>query len=266
VPEDSSRFTLWATFAIAALVAITAIAGLFWAPTYARETPLWAVQAVGGDAVNLLVVVPVLLVGAIKGHRRSAAGRLVWLGALGYLLYNFVIYTLAAHFNPLFLIYCAVLGLSFYTTILSLPSLPVDDIVRRLAPRAPRRTVAILLLILATAAALAWLKEDLPASFTGRVPETVTQMGLLTNPVHVLDLSFLLPALFMTAIMLLKRKPVAHVLAPPFLVLMALISLEIAGIGVAMLWRGLAAGVAMPAFFFALALGLATLAWRCLRV
>jgi len=89
--EETGYFNLWVSYALAVLVALTSVAGLFWAPTYAQETPLWAAQGMGGDAVNLVLVVPVLLVSAMQAHRGSVPARLVWIGSLFYLLYNFVI-------------------------------------------------------------------------------------------------------------------------------------------------------------------------------
>jgi hypothetical protein len=55
---------LWVSLPLALLVAATAGAGLWWPPTYARESALWAAEGMGGDAVNLFVIVPVLLLTA----------------------------------------------------------------------------------------------------------------------------------------------------------------------------------------------------------
>jgi hypothetical protein len=53
--KETGLSALWINFPLAVLIAVTACAGLFWPPTYARETRLWAVEAMGGDAVNLVV-------------------------------------------------------------------------------------------------------------------------------------------------------------------------------------------------------------------
>ena len=78
----------------------------------------------GGDAVNLVVIVPVLLIGAALAQRGSVSARLIWMGTLVFLLYNFVVYAMAVHFNALFLAYCGILGGSFYALVWSLASLP----------------------------------------------------------------------------------------------------------------------------------------------
>ncbi len=68
---ESGRFILWMSLPLTVLVAIAACAGLFWAPTYAQEKPLWAAMGMGGDAVNLLVIVPVLLASALLARKGS---------------------------------------------------------------------------------------------------------------------------------------------------------------------------------------------------
>jgi hypothetical protein len=52
--------------------------------------------------------------------------------------------------------------------------------------------------------ALIWLSEIVPALFRGAPPPSVVEAGLLTNPVHVLDLSLLLPGLLFSGISLLR--------------------------------------------------------------
>ena len=263
--EETGYFNLWVSYALAVLVALTSVAGLFWAPTYAQETPLWAAQGMGGDAVNLVLVVPVLLVSAMQAHRGSVPARLVWIGSLFYLLYNFVIYTLAVHFNALFLVYCVVLSLSFYAVLGNLPSLPVAEIAQSYGQRAPVKSVALVFFMLASVTAAGWLHEIIPALLSGRAPQSVRDVGLPTSPVHVLDLSLLLPGLVITAIMLLRRKAVAFVLAPVLTAFLMLMSVELAGIMVAMAWKGFPTNFVIAAFFVLLAVGFAVLLWSYFR-
>jgi hypothetical protein len=54
-----------------------------------------------------------------------------------------------------------------------------------------------------------WLKEVLPAVLRGSTPGSIGEAGLLVNPVHVLDLSLLLPAMLIAGITLWRRQPLA---------------------------------------------------------
>jgi len=262
---ESGFFTLWVSFALALLVALAACAGLFWASTYAQEKPLWAAMGMGGDAVNLLVIVPVLLASGSLARKGSVPACLVWIGTLVFLLYNFFIYAMAVHFNPVFPVYCAVLGLSFFGLVGFLPALSISEIAGRYGQRAPVKTTAAALFLIALVFGVQWLREIIPAPGSGQAPKGVAELGLLTNPVHVLDLSFVLPANVITALLLLRRKPVAFTIAPVLLVFSILMPVALVGMIVAMALKGLSKDYAPAAIFAAMAAALAVLLARFLR-
>ena len=262
---ESGFFTLWVSFALALLVALAACAGLFWASTYAQEKPLWAAMGMGGDAVNLLVIVPVLLASGSLARKGSVPACLVWIGTLVFLLYNFFIYAMAVHFNPVFPVYCAVLGLSFFGLVGFLPALSISEIAGRYGQRAPVKTTAAALFLIALVFGVQWLREIIPALGSGQAPKGVAELGLLTNPVHVLDLSFVLPANVITALLLLRRKPVAFTIAPVLLVFSTLMPVALVGMIVAMVLKGLSKDYAPAAIFAAMAAALAVLLARFLR-
>ena len=256
---------LWLSLPLAGLVAVAAGAGLFWPPAYARETPVWAAEGQGGDAVNLLVIVPILLVSALLAHRGSVSARLVWMGTLIFLLYNFIVYAIAVHFNSLFLVYCGVLGFSFYALVGSLPSLSPSEIASSYGARAPVKTMAAALFLIAFVFAAQWLREIIPALLSGHAPKSVTDAGLLTSPVHVLDLAIVLPGFVITAIMLLRRKAVAFILAPALMVFGILMTVAVAGMIGALILKGLATDYVVAAVLVAAAAGFSVLLARYLR-
>jgi hypothetical protein len=252
---------LWSTSAIALLVAVTAVAGIYWPATYARETPYSRAGGVASDLVDLVLVVPVLLISGILAYRGSTPARLVWLGTQGYLFYNFVIYAFGVHFNALFLVYLATLGLCFYATAFSVPFIPLEPIAQAYGPRAPRKTIAILLLVLALSTAAFDLLEDIPAILAGKVPQSAILGNAPVNFVHVLDLAFLLPALFITAILLLRRKAAGYALAPVLLTLLAIMSVELAVIMAVLGRAGFGLSFPMIISFAVLGVVCATLLW-----
>jgi hypothetical protein len=252
---------LWSTIAIALLVAVTAVAGLYWPATYARETPYSRTGGYASDIVDLVLVVPVLLISGIQGYRGSVPARLVWLGTQGYLLYNFVIYAFGVHFNPLFLVYSATLSLCLYATVFCVPFIPLEQIARTYGPRAPRKTIAIVFLVLAIQTAAFDLRDDIAAIRTGRVPQDVIAATTPVNFIHVLDLGFLLPALCITGILLFRRKASGYALAPIFLTLLAIMSMELASILTVMGRAGFGMSLPMIIFFLVLGVGFTILLW-----
>ncbi len=249
------------TIAIALLVAVTAVAGMYWPATYARETPYSRAGGLASDIVDLLLVVPVLLISGIKGYQGSVPARLVWLGTQGYLLYNFVIYAFGVHFNALFLVYCATLSLCLFATVFSLQFVPLEQIAQTYGPRAPRKTIAIVFLVLAIQTAVFDLRADIAAILAGRVPQDIIDANQSVNFVHVLDLGFLLPALCITAILLFRRKASGYALAPAFLTLLAIMSMELVSILTVMGRAGFGMSFPMIIFFAALGVGFTILLW-----
>ena len=201
------------------------------------------------------VIVPALVIAAMLALRGSVAARLVWMGTLIYLLYDFLGYAFAAHFNSMFLAYCGVLGLSFYALAGNLMALPTAEIARRYGPRTPLKTTGIVLLLMGVAIVIHWLSEIIPALVAGRVPQGVRDSGQLTDAVAVLDLAFGAPACLIAAILLLRRKPLGFVLGPVVLTFLILSSLVLAPMGVVMVRHGVATGSALCAIGLGIAMG-----------
>lgn len=61
--------------------------------------------------------------------------------------YDSIGYSLAIHFNSMFLAYCSVLELSFYALAGSFMELPTAEIARRHGPRTPVKATVVMLLL-----------------------------------------------------------------------------------------------------------------------
>jgi hypothetical protein len=109
---------------------------------------------------------------------------------------------------------------------------------------------------------LLWLAEDVPALLAGVRPQSLVDIALPTNPVHILDLAFFLPAVIATGLLLLKRRPLAYTLAPALIVFMVLTGVPILITPVVQAVRGEAAswGVVVPIGALTVAL-LGVLVW-----
>ncbi|HTP89977.1 MAG TPA: hypothetical protein VMJ34_23690 [Bryobacteraceae bacterium] len=261
---NSGRWAVWLSFPLAVLLAVACLGGLVDASVYARESRLLAAQGIGGDAGNLLITTPLLVLTAWLALRGSLAARLVWMGVLVDLIYNYLYCALALPFNALFPLYCGVLALSFYALAGGLPSLAADDVASRAAPRAPVKTVAVVLLLMSLGTAAHWMQEIVPAAIGRRVPQSVIDSGLLSAPVAALDLAFMMPASVIAAVLLWRRKSAGFVLGPVLLTFLALGSLVLAVMGVAMARSGIEAGRALVAIGAGIAAVAGWLLWRML--
>lgn len=238
------RWLVAGTSALAVLVAIAALGGIYEPSVYAKETASWAAQGLGQDVVNLLVVVPLLLGCAFGIARGSRSALLVLAGALIYTLYSFVLYAFAMHFNVLFLVYCAVIGTSFYALVDIASFLRGQNAQTWIPISRHRRAIGLVLVGISLAFAGLWLSTVLPALIAGTAPRELEEVGLITNPVHILDLAIVLPGLAVTGALVLLGRPAGYLLATVALAFDALMTLAILGMNVAMWRSGLA--IAMP--------------------
>jgi hypothetical protein len=231
-------------------------------PSIYRDPAVLLPQNLGTDLVTLCVAVPLLALTTVAMRRGSLRARLLWLGALGYLAYAYGMYALAVRWNRLFLLYVALFGLSLFALIIGLARTDAPRIRAGLAGRAPVRSAAGYLMLIAVLVAAMWLGEEVPALFSGTVPPTVNQFETPTNVVHVFDLGVLLPAMILAAVMLLRDRPWGYVLAGMLLVKAAAIGLWV----VVMIWfsarQGFGAPAAYTGFFVVLATVGGVLAWR----
>lgn len=249
-----SKTALWVSVLVAILVLLASGTGLLLPSTYARETASYALQSVGQDSQNLVAAAALVLT-AFFARQGSLKAFLFWMGVLLALIYSYVIYAFALHFNSLFLVYVAILGLSFYTLVGSLIRLPMDRFQGAFATTIRKaRVVSVFFVVVVLLFALQWLGEDIPALVSGKIPHSVTESGLLTNPVHVLDLSLLLPAMFITAVLLWRRKLLGLLLAIPLLVFSILTSIGVLATFLIMGMHGMPTSLVVELLFAAIVL------------
>jgi len=241
-------FVSWISVPLCVTLAVTGLS-VFWPGIYWREKAGNAVGGLVSDYLDLLLILPTLIVTTVLARRGSLSAVLVWTGTLGYLAYNFMIYVFEVHFNVMFLPYCAVMGLSFYGLAGVREFLAPDEVAKTYSLGAPRRSIAVTFILLAATAAAGEVKEIVEALRKGQIPRGAAEAGQFTDPIHVLDLCFLLPALTIAAVMLLRRKQMGYVLAPVLSVVLIGISIEVPVMVVALFKKGLASDFA-PAVSF----------------
>ena len=100
---------------------------------------------------------------------------------------------------------------------------------------------------------------------SGTTPEALQEVGLPTNPVHVLDLAVFLPSVLAAGVLLAKRHAWGYVLTPVVLVAMAFLGLGIVSLMIVMAARGLDAAPAVGMVIATLALLESVVVIRFLR-
>lgn len=229
------RSVLVWSLVVAPLVVLASVAGLVDPRVYGQETQNWATQARGQDVGNLLAVV-VLVVAALWYVKGSPRAGLVWLGTVLYLVYAFVVYAVAVHFNYLFLVYVAVLGLSAWAVIVHANRLRGAVALYPLGR--PLKVAAGVIMGIGVLFAGLWLSELVPALLSGRAPASLTEAGLWVNPIHVIDLSVVLPGFIVAGVAALRRHEHGLFWLAPWLVFSALMGSSIIAAMVLMVMAG----------------------------
>jgi len=245
---------LYFSIPISLLIIACGIYGIFFKSAYSRETSSMAVQGAAQDLTNIVLAVPSLLASAFLIRNGSRRATFVWLGAALYIFYTFVIYCFAVHFNSFFLVYCAVLGLTFYSIISLLLSLDMPAIKNWFAEDKSNNASICFLIAISILFFLIWMKAIIPALVSGEPPQELREDGLLTNPVHVLDLSFFLPGIFISGILLKRKRPLGYLLAPSLITFCIMMLLTICALIIAMKLSGMASDITMSIIFMAVAL------------
>jgi putative effector of murein hydrolase LrgA (UPF0299 family) len=191
----------------------------------------------------------VLLISSFYAYQKNKIGLFLWSGALFYIAYSYTLYCFAVHFNNFFIAYCFILGLSFYSIIYFLFKSLKENVTEWFDESIPGKSISIYLFVIAIIFYFLWLSEIVPAILNQKIPASIVENGLLTNPVHVLDLAFCLPALIITAILLLKKNAVGYLLVPAMLSLCLLMAVAIAAMVIVMKIKGLEADIILTVIF-----------------
>ncbi|MES2125236.1 MAG: hypothetical protein V4503_11175 [Gemmatimonadota bacterium] len=161
----------------------------------AREGLIW-------DLVNGLAGVPLLVVMLVKASHGSLRARIALAGFSFYFAYVYLMYATMSAFNPLFLVYVAIVAVSGSNLFLLLASIEVGAIRSHLRPGFPRRFFASYVLLTAAGLVMLWLGRIVPILRSGTFPPELA--GVTTLETQAMDLGLVVPLLLATGILLLR--------------------------------------------------------------
>jgi hypothetical protein len=217
---------------LAALAGVIAAASSLvgFIPGLYRDRRALVSQSHGQDVGTLVIALPILALALWASSRGSMRGRLVALGALGYLLYTYAVFAFDAVLNPATPLYIAVVGLAVWSFAGLMPRIADAEVEATVGDHLRRRATGIFLLVIAVIFALLWLGQIGSAAITGQQPQALRDAGWPTSPIYVLDLAFLIPLSAVTGIRLLTGRPGALRYAVPLLVFIPILTLGVLSI------------------------------------
>lgn len=177
---------------------------------YAWNPERLVAEGVGWDVFTLAIAVPALLFAAWGVWRGSLRWRLVAVGLLVYLWYQYLMYAMAWAIGPLFLPFVAIVAAAAIGVAWVASSVPVTSLAHNVTEGYPRRGM----MIFCAAMALLLLGMWLPMIATVlRGDLEGTLLGQTTLVVQALDLGVIVPLSLATLVLLWRRAPAAVLVA-----------------------------------------------------
>jgi hypothetical protein len=158
----------------------------------------------GNDWVTLAIAVPLFVIGLVRATGGSVRGLLLWLGLIGYAVYNYAFYLFGAALNAFFPLYVAALVLAVVVLIIVLSSTDVSRAAESLRPTTPIRLIGGSLIFIGTGLASVWIAMWAAYVFAGRPTPVEPEAFKL---VAALDLSLMVPALIAGGVLIWRRMP-----------------------------------------------------------
>ncbi len=194
---------------LAVLMATQALLGLL-APGAYRDVAWIKAAWFGNDLVTLLVAVPLLLGAMRSASRGSTRARLIWLGVLGYAVYNYAYYLLGAALNVFFALYALTFVVATGALILGLVGTSATSVARDFPSGTPTALLGGYYVFVAAGLSVVWLGTWAAYAFAGRPTPVETEAFRL---VAALDLTLMVPALVTGGVLLWRRSPWGYVIA-----------------------------------------------------
>jgi len=192
-----------------ALMAAQAVLGLLFQAQY-RDADWITATWFGNDWFTLLVAVPMFAVALIFAGRRSIRGLLLWVGMLGYGVYNYAYYLFGAALNAFFPLYVLICVLSSVTLILVLSQMEVESVIAGFEPDTPVHLVGGYLVLVGVGLSGVWLSMWTAFAFAGQATPVEPEVFKL---VAALDLSLMVTALVIGGVLLWRKRPWGYIIS-----------------------------------------------------
>ena len=213
---------LWLTVACLSLIA--SLAGVFNQDLYGRVLDSkWLPGTIAQDVITIIAAL-VLLFLSLKMEDAEVIKQIAALSILAYLFYGYGIYVIEQLYTPLYLLYVAVCGLSFWSVIYGSININQEELAKIKASKLADYLTAGFLFIVSLLFYLLWTSQIIPLMREGQKLE-------FTFSIYILDMVFVLPALIIIGTLIIRGNPAGLFFAPVLMSLKAFTLLFSVGLG-----------------------------------
>jgi hypothetical protein len=243
---------------IAGLSLIAAGVGLFHPAIYSKVLSSELVPTIlAQDAMTLVVALVILILG-LSARQTDIKKQMVVISLLAYLFYGYGIYVIEQFYNALYMLYMAIFALAFWLIVFGLSHMDQSLLRQIKASNKVRYISAGSLIFVALLFYSLWISQLLPLIQTGQKIEALYS-------IYILDMVFVLPALVISAVFLIRGKVLGLIFAPILFIKAFTLLFSVGLGGVFLLLYGQTADLGESAFYFILSAAFLALAVYCFK-
>lgn len=177
---------------------------------YHNDSIAVAAQGIAQDIVTMVLAIPLLIIALYFSRKELLKGRLLLTGTLGYFLYTYVSYTFLWMYNPLFIVYVALMSLCFFAFTLSMMSFDLKTLSTHFNDSLPVKFLGGFQIFFAIAIGMMWLGKIAPSLLNNTPPVGLEHYTTLV--IQGMDLGFIVPIAILSGILIIKRESFGYLI------------------------------------------------------
>jgi hypothetical protein len=204
---------------------------------YQFDTSIIALGFRTGDAVMLVLGIPLLIVAYLRYRKGLLMGGLLLAGVLADILYTYGSLAIGAAYNNLFLVYVLVFIAALFSFGLLLLGFDLPSLSSHFPPGFPRRGISIFLVVSGIVLWAIWLPLGIiPALISGNVPSEVASYTTVIT--YFVDMGIVAPLLIVTGWLLRRGAALAYLLAPTLVIFTSVLGIALLAAGIVQILAG----------------------------
>ncbi|MGP3779843.1 hypothetical protein ACTWKD_13595 [Halanaerobium saccharolyticum] len=196
---------LWLVTAVLSL--LLSLIGLINQSIYSKVVSQEILPGVISQDLITFIISIMLFIIVFKVKKKEIKIQIIALSFLAYIFYAYSIYAIEQLYNSFYLFYLLLASISFWSIVVALANYDNDCFEEIKLNKYIRYLTITFLILIPFLFYFLWGSQLLPLMKSGQKQE-------FTFSIYILDLVFVLPAMLITAVMLLKNKALAYLMAP----------------------------------------------------
>lgn len=184
---------------------------LYGTGIYQNDSIAIVAQGIAQDYVTIILGLPVLMIALYLYNKNNVRGKFLLSGMLGYFLYTYTTYTFLWTYNKLFLVYVALMSLSFFAFIILIQSIKINEIKLNFKEQLPNKFIGGFQIFIGIMVTLLWVGKIIPSLTMDEIPSGLDHYTTLV--IQALDLGIIVPSAIMSGILLIKKNNYGYLLS-----------------------------------------------------